>query len=135
MASDFSQYTATQVAEWISQGNVEQPPSDLYIAVFDDTNTERSGDFQNDRPQTATGTDWNIVSTNSFENNDAIAFGEAETDVDNLVDIALFDDTLANGGNEIARYEMNDTPFNVAEGSTLTFNAGDVSFDVQDRTQ
>jgi len=103
--------------------------------VFDDTNTERSGDFQNDRPSTAAGTDWNIINTNDFENANAIEFGEATTDVNNLQDVAIFDDTLANGGNEIARYAMDGAPFDVSSGSTLTFSAGELVFDVEDRTE
>jgi hypothetical protein len=133
--SDFSTYTATQVADWMSQGTVDTPPTNLYIAVFDDTGTERSGDFANDRIQTDAGTDWTIVNTNDFENATQETFGEASTDVNNLQDIALFDDTLANGGNEIARYPMTDAPFSVSSGTELLFEAGNISFDVLDRTE
>jgi len=75
-----------------------------------------------------------VVST-TFENNAAIEFGEATEDVNNLQDVALFDDNLASGGNEIARYTMGNAPFSVAESSTLTFEIGGLSFDVEDRTQ
>ena len=132
--SDFSVYTAGQIADWMSQGTVASPPTNLYVAVFDDTDTERSGDFQNDRVQTATGTDWTIVNT-EFESGVQVDFGEATVDVTNLQDIALFDDTLANGGNEIARYTMKDAPFSVAAGTSLVFAAGDISFDVEDNTE
>lgn len=135
--SDFSVYTAQQITDWMSQATVASAPTNLYIALFDNTGTEVSGDFLNDRPETAAGTEWDVVGTNDtdFENNAAIEFGEASVDVDNLEDVALFDDTLANGGNEIARYQMEDAPFDVAAGSTLTFNPGDLSFDVIDRTE
>ena len=132
--TDFSVYTAEQIRDWMSQGVVASPPSNLYVAVFDDTNTERSGDFLNDRPQTTAGGDWDTPDT-SFDNTNSIDFGEAEVDVNNLQDVALFDDTLANGGNEIARYQMGDAPFDVADGTNLIFNAGDLSFDVIDRTE
>ena len=137
--SDFSTYTAQQVVDWMSQGTVATPPTNLYVALFDDTNTEVSGDFANDRPATTTGADWTETGTNDtdFENTSAIEFGEATVDVTNIQDVALFDDTLANGGNEIARYTLDDAdvPFDVSTGSTFSFNAGDLSFDVVDRTE
>jgi len=132
--SDFSVYTAEQIADWMSQGVVASPPSNLYVAVFDDTNTERSGDFLNNRAQTDAGTDWTITNT-AFENAGLISLGEAASDVSNLQDVALFDDTLANGGNEIARYPMTDATFNVSEGTELRFGAGNITFDVLDRTE
>lgn len=132
--SDFSVYTAGEIVDWMSQGTVATPPSNLYLAVFDDTNTERSGDFANSRIETVAGTDWTVVGTD-FENAAEESFGEAAADVNNLVDIALFDDTLANGGNEIARYSMANTPFDVASGTTLLFEAGEITFDVVDRTE
>ena len=134
MPSDFSVYTAGEIADWMSQGTVTTPPSNLYVAVFDDTNTEVSGDFANDRPSTTTGTDWDIVST-GFENNAQIDFGEAATDVTNIQDVALFDDNLANGGNEIARYEITEALFDVSAGTNLIFSPQDLSFDVVDRTE
>ena len=131
--SDFSVYTAEQVADFMSQGTIETPPSELYVAVFDDTGTERSGDFASDgRVSTTTGTDWDIVAT-GFENGAAIDFGEAVGDVTNLQDIALFD--ASTGGNEIARYTMSGAPFDVADGTTLIFPIGNVTFDVVDRTE
>ena len=129
--SDFSPYTAGEVSDWMSQGTVDAPPTDLYVAVFDNTNTERSGDFQNDRVQVTTGSGWTTVQT-GFENADTIDFGEATVDVNDLEDIALYDDTLANGGNQIARYTMTDATFSVATGTNLLFSAGNVTFDVLD---
>lgn len=130
--SDFSVYTAGEIADWMSQGTVETPPTSLYVTVFDDTDTELDGDLANARAETTTGTDWDIVST-GFENAADIDLGEATTELTNVEDVALFD--AATGGNEIARYTIEQAPFNVAEGSNLIFNAGELSFDVVDRTQ
>jgi len=134
--SDFSTYTADQIADWMSQGTIASAPTDLYIALFDDTGTEVSGDFANDRVQTTAGTDWQFIDAEetNFENANQIDFGEAATDVNNIQDVAIYDDTLANGGNEIARYQMNDAPFDVADGSKLVFQTNDLSFDVVQRT-
>jgi hypothetical protein len=131
--SDFSVYTAGQIADWMSQGTIETAPSDLYVTVFDDTGTERASDFAaGGRVSTATGTDWSIVAT-GFENANEVSFGEATADVANLQDIALFD--AATGGNEIARYNLSGAPFDVSSGTTLAFPAGNISFNVQDRTE
>ena len=131
--SDFSVYTAEQVADWMSQGTIETPPSELYVALFDDTGTERSSDFASGgRVSTTTGTDWTITNT-AFENGDEVSFGEAASDVNNLQDIALFD--ASTGGNEIARYGLSGAPFDVSDGTTLTFPAGNITFDVVDRTE
>ena len=131
--SDFSVYTAEQIADWMSQGTIETPPSNLYVALFDDTGTERSSDFASGgRVSTTTGTDWTITNT-AFENADEVSFGEATVDVNNLQDIALFD--ASTDGNEIARYELSGAPFDVSSGTTLAFPAGNITFDVVDRTE
>ena len=132
--TDFSPYLAGEIVDWMSQGTVATPPTDLYVAVFDDTDTERSGDFQNDRVQVSTGSGWTVTNT-EFENANTVDFGEATTDVNNLQDIALYDDTLVNGGNQIARYTMTDAPFTVATGTNLLFSAGNITFDVLDTTE
>lgn len=134
--SDFSTYTADQVADWMSQGTIATAPSNLYIAVFDDTGTEVSGDFLNDRVTTTAGTGWSFIDAEqtNFENANAIDFGEAASDVNNIEDVAIYDDTLANGGNEIARYTITDAPFDVASGSKLIFEAGELEFNVIQRT-
>ena len=132
--SDFSVYTAGQIADWLSQGTIDTPAADLYVAVFDDTDTERSGDFANGRVQTDAGADWDTVST-GFENATQIDFGEATVDISNLEDIAIYDDTIANGGNELARFTMTDAPFDVSTGTELIFGTGTVTFDVVDRTE
>lgn len=131
--SDFSVYTAGQIADWMSQGTIETAPSELYVTVFDDTGTERASDFAaGGRVSTTAGTGWNIDAT-GFENANEVSFGEATADVSNLQDIALFD--AASGGNEIARYNLSGAPFDVSSGTTLAFPAGNITFDVQDRTE
>ena len=131
--SDFSVYTAGQIADWMSQGTIETAPSELYVTVFDDTGTERASDFAaGGRVSTTTGTDWDIVAT-GFENANEVSFGEATADVSNLQDIALFD--AASGGNEIARYAQSGAPFDVSAGTTLAFPSGNITFNVEDRTE
>ena len=134
--SDFSTYTADQIADWMSQGTIASAPTDLYIALFDDTGTEVSGDFANDRVQTTAGTDWQFIDAEetNFENANQIDFGEAATDVNNIQDVAIYDDTLANGGNEIARYALDNAPTSIASGSNAIFDTGELEFNVVQRT-
>ena len=129
--SDFSVYTAEQVVDWMSQGTVETPPSNLYVTLFDSGGDEVDGAFANMRLETSPS-DWDVVDT-SFENNVNLDFGEASEDVDGIVDVALFDDET--GGNEIARYQINDTPKDIAAGTNAIYLIGELSFDVRDRTQ
>jgi len=130
--SDFSVHIAGEILDLITQGTVRTPPSNIFVAVIDNTGTERSTDFQNDRASTSAGTDWTVTDT-EVENANDISLGEATVDVNGLVDVALFDS--ATGGNKLAQYTMDATPFDVASGTTLTFPAGDLSFDVIDETE
>jgi len=130
--SDFSVHIAGEILNLMTQGTVRTPPSNIFVAVIDNTGTERSTDFQNDRASTSAGTDWTVTDT-EVENANEISLGEATTNVNDLVDVALFDS--ATGGNKLAQYTMDATPFDVATGTTLTFPAGDLSFDVIDETE
>jgi len=129
--SDFSVFTADEIVNWMSQGTVGTPPSDLYVTLFDDTGTELDDDLQNGRVQTATGTGWDVTNT-SFENAAQIDFGEATADF-SIQEVALFD--AATGGNEIARYAIATAPQDITTGTRVFFPAGDLSFDVIDRTE
>lgn len=130
--SDFSVYTAEQVRDWMSQNSVDTPPTNLYVTVFDDTDTELSSEFAGARATTSTSSDWDTAGT-GFENAAQISLGEATSDVGNVQDVALFDANT--GGNEIARYDLTDAPFDVAAGSVLLWDAGELSFDIVDRTE
>jgi hypothetical protein len=130
--SDFSVYTAEQVRDWMSQGTVATPPGNIYVTVFDDTDTEQSSNFAGARATTAAGTDWATNGT-QFENASQITLGEATTDVTNIQDVALYDS--ATGGNLLARYTLTDAPFDVSDGTVLLWDAGNLSFDIVDRTE
>lgn len=131
--TDFAPYLATEITEWMSQG-VDMPtaPTDLYVTVFDDTGTERDGSLTGARAAVPTGTGWTQTGSN-FENTNNVSLGEASQDISAVTDVALYD--AATGGNELARYEINEAPFTVADGSTLTFEAGQLSFDVVDTSE
>lgn len=130
--SDLSVYAGEQFVDWLSQGTINSAPSNIYVTVFDDTGTELDGDFATARASTSAGTDWTDNGTD-FENTSQISLGEATTDVSNIDDVALYDSST--GGNELARYQMTDSLFDVSSGTELLFEAGDLTFDVKDRTQ
>jgi len=130
--SDFSVHIAGEILDLMTQGTVRTPPSNIYVAVIDNTGSERSTDFQNNRASTTAATDWTITDTEVANAND-ISLGEATVDVNGLVDVALFDS--ATGGNKLAQYTMDATPFDISSGTTLIFPAGDLSFDVIDQTE
>jgi len=59
--SDFSVHIAGEILNLMTQGSVRTPPSNVFVAVIDNTGTERSTDFQNDRASTTAGSDWTIT--------------------------------------------------------------------------
>ena len=130
--SELSVYAAGQFVDWLSQGTIDAAPSNIYITVYDDTGTELDGDLANARASTTAGTDWTVNGTD-FENTNLIDLGEAAVDLTNIQDVALFD--ASTGGNELARYTLNDATFDLSAGSKLQFEAGQLTFDVIDRTE
>lgn len=130
--SDFSVYTATNVIDWMSQGTVDTPPTSIYVALLDGDEAELSFDFLNERVETDAGDGWDVTQT-TFENADTLDFGEALEDVTDITFVALFDDET--DGNQLAAYELSGAPFNISSGSTASFAAGELEFDVIDRTQ
>ena len=130
--SDFSPYTAQEFANWLSQGIIETPPENIYVTLFDTAGNELDGDFPSLRFETDAGVDWDSPGTD-FENATIIDSGEALVDVDDIEDVALYD--AETDGNELARYTLDDAPFNVSEGTKIVFEAGELEFDVLDNTQ
>jgi len=134
--TDFSKYLADEIVEWFSQ-NTDMPtaPDTLYVTVFDTTGTERDGDFTDARKSvTTTGSEWTITNS-AFENANNISLGEASTNVDDITDVAIYDSDTGGSNNELARFEFDQAPFNVAQSTELVFEPGDLSFDVVDNQQ
>ena len=132
--SDFSEYIAAQIRDWMSQNTqMDTPPNTLWITLFNDQDAEVDGDLENGRIPVATdGTDWTVTNT-SFENAVEIDFGEATADIADVVDVALYDSDV--GGNEIARYTLTDAPISFSERTRVFFDPQELSFDIVDRTQ
>ena len=128
--SDFSPYLAGEIVDWMSQDTAfDAAPGALFVSVFDDTDTELDGNLTGARSEVSTTDGWTRTNT-AFENTNQISLGEASTELTSVTDVALFD--AETDGNLIARYEIEQAPFNVADGSELTFEPGELSFDVID---
>lgn len=133
--SDLSTYLSDELTAWMSQGDaMPTPPDPVYVTLFDDTGTELDGSFQNGRVSVAAGTGFSLVGTNDFENAAEVDFGEATADV-TIQDVALYDSDTAGSNNELARYAIDAAPQNVSTGTRVFFSAGDLNFDVLDRTE
>ena len=133
--SDLSAYLAGEIVDWFSQdGPMPAPPGTVYVTLFDDAGNEVDGDVQNGRVGLSTSdpAEWDRTNT-AFENGVAVDFGEALSDIDNITDVGLYDSET--GGNELARYELENAPVSVSEQTVVTFAEGELSFDVIDRTQ
>lgn len=135
--TDFSPHLAGEIVDWMSQGSdMATAPSSLWVTVFDSTDTELDGDLDGARAEVSTGSGWTRTNT-AFENAAEVSLGEATSDLTNVEDVAIYDsETL---GNQLARYPIDSLdgssvtpPFDVSQGTTLRFKAGDLSFDVQD---
>jgi len=133
MAYAFSAYYAGIIRDHLSQGtDAPTAYTDLYVTIFDDTDTELSSNLTNARAAVPTGSGWTVTNT-SFENANQIDLGEASTTLENVTDVAIFD--AETGGNLLLRGELQEAPFNIANGTSFTFEAGDIDVDIQDFTE
>ena len=103
------------------------PTDELYLTVFDDTDTNREDDFA-DAPLEVKPADWiERADVSGYDNDVALSLGEAITDVDNIEDAALFAESTTD--TLLLREEIDDAPVSVSNGTELEFLAGDVTFE------
>jgi len=134
MSENLGPYLAEEIAEWAFDGvDIDPSPGTVHVAIFDNTDTEVTGDFANGRVAMAT-TDWTELNATEYENSVDIEFGEALVDVNNIESIAVYDSGTVGGGNELFRGLEDDAPFDVAEGSTYTIATGELTVDVLEFT-
>lgn len=128
MADSFSAYLAGELVDWLANDTqLDTPPGTLYVSVLDDTNTDRSGDFQN-APTGVGSANWSRNGT-AFENSADVNLGEATADVNNVEDIVVYDGADPGTANELLRTPVTNGPFDVSTGTQLIFESGDIDYD------
>lgn len=131
--SDLGEDLAADLADWLSDDSpMPAPPGTVYFALFDSTDTEVTGDFENGRVGLDNPTELDRTNT-AVENAAEINFGEATANVDTVENVALLDSDT--GGDMLAYGEIDDAPFDVSSGVTLFFDPGELTLDFVDRTQ
>lgn len=130
--TDLSEYAGTQFTNWLSQGTIDSAPSTLYVTVLDSSDNDLAADLSNARNGVSAGSGWNSIAS-AFLNDNDISLGEATTDLTDVTQVALYDSP--SGGNLLARYEFDDAPVDISEGTELIFGNGDITFDIIDVTQ
>ena len=131
--SDLSVDLASEIGSAIFKNEVTaiQPVANVYVTLFDALGNELDADLENGRVETSPA-DWTELTGSSFENAATVDFGEALADIDDIAEVALFDDDTA--GTELARYDLEEVN-SVAENTRVFFEVGQLDFDVLDRTQ
>lgn len=136
--SDFTGYLEGEIAEWmVKDTQMPTPPANVYVGLHtsDPGNTPDGstevGASDYARLSTAPG-DWSVLSGDgptTFENAVELLFPAAENNWGTISHVMLWDDTLANGGNAIAKYDVS-TPKSIDTNDEARFPANDLSFDI-----
>lgn len=131
--SDFSNYTETQIIDWMSQGAaMPSAPGTVYVALHtgdpgDDGSASEVGAADYAREGVTAGTGWNTPTTDTFENAAEISFGTAANNWGTISHVSLWD--AATGGNCLAVGSLSAAKA-VNVDDEATFAAGDLSFTV-----
>lgn len=133
---DFTDYTEQAIRDWMSQGSaMPTAPSNLHVALHTadpgespDGSTEVSaGDYS--RVSTTAATDWDTTTNpTAFDNTNEINFGQATSDWGTISHASIVDSST--GGNYLATFAL-DSTVTINTNDTFTFNAGDLSFEIQ----
>jgi len=134
--SDFTEYTATQFLDWLTQGQINQPPSNIYVGLINPNGTEISGVFDQGRVETSASQDWNKNSQTEVANVSKILWQNPITSVQ-VQSVGLFDSDLNTGGDILVKTEVDNAPINIlASGDPdVRIQAGELVFDILDVTE
>lgn len=134
--SDFTDYTETQIRDWMSQGTAtDSAPGTVYVALHTSEPSESDpggtevGASDYSRVDVAAGSGWNTPDSASFDNANEISFGTATSDWGTVTHVSLWTDTQANGGNCLAAYQLSSSKA-ISTDDEATFPAGDLSFNI-----
>jgi len=134
MTDSLSTYLATEIVEYLANATqFDTPPSTLYVSVEDDTDTDLSGSLSN-APVGVGSANWTISGT-TFENDTNINLGEATTDLTNVETVAIYDGSDIGGtANLLLETPLQGGPYDVSDGTNITFETGDITYDAIEET-
>jgi len=136
--SDFTEYTATQFLDWLTQGQINQPPSNIYVGLINPDGIEISENFDQNRVKTNTAGDWIKLGQTEVTNQTQILWqGPTTTVFDTVQSVALFDNDVNAGGNMLVKVEVDNAPLDIfPNGPTdVRIPAGELTFDILDVTE
>jgi hypothetical protein len=75
--SDLTKYTASQFINWLTQGQINQAPSQIYVGLINNVEKEISAAFLSGRIKTDAANDWNRTGQSKVVNENKIVFSDA----------------------------------------------------------
>jgi hypothetical protein len=134
--SDLTVYTANQFLDWLTQGQIDQPPSQIYVGLININGTEISGIFDQGRVETSASQDWAKNSQTEVTNASKILWQNPITTVQ-VQSVGLFDSDLNTGGDILIKTEVDNAPINILPSGDpdVRIQAGELVFDMLDVTE
>jgi hypothetical protein len=131
MSSDLSTYLGNKVVRWIAGNAMPSAPATVYLALHDG-NPKVSGVEVTTTVRAAgrLAVAWTVPASgvdNELTNSADADFGDADNDA-SLAYASIWD--ASSGGNLIASKALPGGPFSVLAGSSVKFNAGNITFTV-----
>jgi hypothetical protein len=134
--SDLTEYTANQFLDWLTQGQINQPPSQIYVGLININGTEISGVFDQGRVETSASQDWTKNSQTEVTNTSKILWQNPITTVQ-VQSVGLFDSDLNTGGDILVKTEVDNAPIDILPSGDpdVRIQAGELVFDMLDVTE
>jgi hypothetical protein len=127
--SDLTEYTASQFINWLTQGQINQAPSQIYVGLINDIGKEISGGFLSGRIRTVAADDWGRTGQSKVVNENQIVFSDAQGNF--FVDaVALFESDINEGGEELIEIPVVGGPVTVLSGNDVRIDPTELEFDM-----
>jgi hypothetical protein len=127
--SDLTEYTASQFINWLTQGQINQAPSQIYVGLINDIGKEISGGFLSGRIKTVAADDWDRTGQSKVVNQNKIVFSDANENF--FIDsVALFESDINEGGEKLIEIPVDDAPVIVLSGNDVRIDPTELEFDM-----
>jgi hypothetical protein len=127
--SDLTEYTASQFINWLTQGQINQAPSQIYVGLINDIGKEISGGFLSGRIRTVAADDWGRTGQSKVVNENQIVFSDAQGNF--FVDaVALFESDINERGEELIEIPVVGGPVTVLSGNDVRIDPTELEFDM-----